>query len=95
MASRSTQTALRTFVLGGLLGAGVGLLLAPAPGSETRLIIHRELRSSLTSVRQLGDRVFRFGQRVFRKGTATADTATQVLGRVELRGVQTHRPSVL
>lgn len=39
---KTTLIALGTFILGGVLGSGFGLLVAPRSGKKTRKMIHRK-----------------------------------------------------
>ena len=50
------------FLLGGLIGAGVALLLAPRPGSEIRGLIGERLRESADRGRELTDRATQRGR---------------------------------
>ncbi len=47
------------FLVGGLAGAGVALLLAPQSGKDTRAAMRNRLRETADSARGLKDRVVR------------------------------------
>lgn len=68
---RSHQALNALYFLAGLtLGAGVGLLLAPAPGSDTR----QYLGERAGSAREYLDR----GRELYEKGRELADEAAQL-----------------
>lgn len=65
MNDRTTYSAwMLRFLVGGLAGAGVALLLAPQSGKVTREAIRRKARDTADSVRGLKDRVVRRGEQV-------------------------------
>ncbi len=49
------------FLIGGVVGAGAGLLLAPQSGTATRDAMRRRLRDTGTFARNIRDRVTRRG----------------------------------
>jgi len=52
----------KSFLFGVIGGASLALLLAPAPGSETRSLIHRQGQHTAVATRQFGDRIVRKGR---------------------------------
>jgi gas vesicle protein len=68
----------RSFVLGVLLGAGLGVLLAPASGSETRARLRHEMQRASSSVRRVGETIDRDGRKVMRD---TADRLDRIAHR--------------
>jgi gas vesicle protein len=53
---------LASFLLGGLVGAGVALLFAPKPGHELRGLIGERVREGADRGRELKDRVVERGR---------------------------------
>jgi|RhiMetdeSRZDD1v2_1073273.scaffolds.fasta_scaffold11885_12 gas vesicle protein len=53
--SYATDTA-SSFILGGLVGAGLALLFAPRAGSELRSLIGTKVREGASRGRELGER---------------------------------------
>ncbi len=64
MNDRTTFTRMFCFLLGGLAGASVALLLAPQAGKATREAMQRKLRESADSARGLKERAVRRGKEV-------------------------------
>jgi gas vesicle protein len=52
------------FLVGGLVGAGAGILLAPGSGRTTRERIRRDAGETVASARDLTDRLVRRSQQV-------------------------------
>ena len=67
------------FLLGGVVGAGAALLLAPQSGREIRDRMGHKLRMSAGSVRALKDRVARRGQEIRAEATRRVDEAASAL----------------
>jgi gas vesicle protein len=56
MKIRASRT-LRVFLCGAVLGACLGLFLAPRPGDETQTIVKREVSRSAAEAEALGRRI--------------------------------------
>ena len=67
------------FVAGGLVGAGVALLLAPQSGSATRELMRRKLADTTDSARDLKDRLTRRGQNLRNEAVRRVDGAVSAL----------------
>jgi gas vesicle protein len=63
----------RAFLLGTLAGAALALLLAPAPGRDTRARVVREIERSASVTRELGERVARKAREAVSGVAATLD----------------------
>ncbi|MDR1086686.1 MAG: YtxH domain-containing protein [Endomicrobium sp.] len=59
---------LLAFVLGGLIGAAIGILYAPKPGKETRRDIKRFSEDVADKVKDLGDDLTDKGRKVYEEG---------------------------
>jgi gas vesicle protein len=57
----SYGTPVTFFLLGAAVGAGLTLLYAPQPGTETRALIRRKAGETVDSARDLGNRVAQKG----------------------------------
>ena len=72
-------TPMLCFLVGGLAGASVALLLAPQSGKDAREALRRKLHETEDSARELKDRVVRQGEqirdRVVRQGEEIRDEA--------------------
>src|SRR5688572_19678630 len=55
---------LMSFLVGGLVGAGLGLLFAPQSGRELRGQIGERMRDGALRTRELGDRAAEQGRRI-------------------------------
>lgn len=75
----SHLSSLLYFVVGGLVGAGVALLLAPQSGSATRDMMRRKLADTTDSARDLKDRLTRGGQRIRNEATHRVEGAVSAL----------------
>jgi gas vesicle protein len=56
------KEATRPFLLGAVAGVVLGCLLAPAPGHDTRALIHREVNRAAAATRELEQRVAQKGR---------------------------------
>ena len=63
----------RSFLLGALAGVAFTVLLAPAPGRETRALILRKAEHASTATRELGEKVVRKGREALAGVAATLD----------------------
>ncbi len=70
----SNSSMFASFVVGGLTGAAVALLLAPHSGRGTRSLVHRRIRDGL-------DRGQKAGERFAGKGREVLERASVVAGR--------------
>ncbi len=52
------------FLVGGLLGAGAGILLAPGAGRATRESVRRRIRETGAMAEEWGDRILRKGEEI-------------------------------
>jgi gas vesicle protein len=67
------------FLAGGIVGAGLGLLLAPQSGKTTRGMITHKLSGGADSVRELRDRVVTRGQEAWDEATQRVGDAASAL----------------
>jgi gas vesicle protein len=77
---------LLTFLLGGLAGASIALLLAPQSGRETRRTVSRRMRSGVDAARDLGSRMVSRGREVGDEASRTLSDALDHAERATLRG---------
>lgn len=68
----------RSFLFGAVVGSGLALAFAPAPGWETRSIVQRKVEHATTSTRELGGRIVE-------KGREALDSAASALRRIARR----------
>lgn len=68
----------RSFLFGAVVGSGLALAFAPAPGRETRSIVQRKVEHATTATRELGGRVVE-------KGREALDSAASALRRIARR----------
>jgi len=68
-----------SFLAGGLAGAGLGLLLAPRSGRNTRQIMRRTVRGGTDSAREIKDRLVRRGRRIREETERRAGEAASIL----------------
>jgi len=83
------------FLAGGIVGAGLGLLLAPQSGKTTRDMISDKLSGGADSVRELKDRVMTRGQEAWDEATQRVGEAASALsGSTDRKGgKRTEAPS--
>ena len=70
----SSSSILVSFVVGGLTGAAVALLLAPQSGQSTRRLINRQIREGVDGGRKASERIAS-------KGREVLDGASNYLGK--------------
>ena len=63
----------RYFLLGALAGVAFAVLLAPAPGRDTRALILRRAEHASAATRELGEKVARKGREALAGVAATLD----------------------
>lgn len=63
----------RSFVLGALAGAAFALLLAPAPGRDTRARVVHQVERGASETRELGERAARKAREAIAGVAATLD----------------------
>jgi gas vesicle protein len=68
-----------SFLAGGILGAGVSLLLAPRSGQATRQLITDKLTDGADSVRALRDKVVTRGEAAWDEATGRLGEAAEAL----------------
>jgi gas vesicle protein len=68
-----------SFLAGGIVGAGVSLLLAPRSGKATRQLIDVKLADGAESVRALRDRVVASGEAAWDEATERLEEAAEAL----------------
>ena len=69
---------------GGIAGAGLGLLLAPQSGKETRDMVARRMRGGVDSARELRDRIVTRGEEAWDEASLRArDAASALAGTTE------------
>ncbi len=72
------------FVLGGVAGAGISLLLAPQSGKATREMIVRKVDGGADSVREFRDRVVTRGEEAWDEaGLRVGEAVSALSGGVE------------
>lgn len=67
------------FLVGGVAGAGLALLLAPQPGKVTRELMRGKLNETAGSARDLKDRLIRRGERIRDEARHRAEGALSAL----------------
>ena len=67
------------FTAGGLVGAGIALLLAPQSGRATRNMMRRKLADTTDSARGLKDRLTRGGQNLRNEAAHRVEGAVSAL----------------
>jgi gas vesicle protein len=67
------------FLVGGLAGASVALLLAPQSGRSTREVMRRKLRETDGSARVFKDRIVRRGEEIRDEATRRVSAAASAL----------------
>jgi gas vesicle protein len=84
------------FIVGGIAGAGITLLLAPQSGKATRQLIARKVNGGADSVRDFRDRVVTRGQEAWDEaGLRVGEAAAALSGSVERKnGKKVEVPSV-
>jgi gas vesicle protein len=70
-----------SFLAGGIVGAGVSLLLAPRSGKATRQLITVKLTDGADSVRALRDKVVTRGEAVWDEATELGEAAEALSGQ--------------
>jgi gas vesicle protein len=73
------STSMFCFLAGGVVGAGVALLLAPQAGNVTRETMRRKLRTTADSARDVRDRVVRRGEEIQEEATHRVEAAASAL----------------
>lgn len=68
------------FALGGLIGAGVGLLFAPRPGEETRALISKDIEDALNQAEDFGEQT---AEGVWQVYEAASKETERAIGEVE------------
>jgi len=81
------------FLIGVLIGAGIGLIIAPMPGDETRDRLLSRIQDMLGST-PMGDQLGNFRQKLARQSSQTTDTE-QGLKNVGQAGMSSTSPSSL
>ena len=72
------------FVVGGIAGAGISLLLAPQSGKATREMIARRVNGGADSVREFRDRVVTRGEEAWDEaGLRVGEAVSALSGNVE------------
>jgi gas vesicle protein len=73
-----------TFLLGGLAGASLALLLAPQSGRDTRQAVGRRVRGGVSAARDLKSRIGRRGEELRdRASRAMSDVAEEARSAVD------------
>jgi gas vesicle protein len=80
MEDRTSPTAALGFILaGGLVGAGVALLLAPYSGRHTRRLVGRRIRRTTNSVAQLKEKLVSMGEDLIDEASHLAEEASEFI----------------
>jgi gas vesicle protein len=74
-----TNTCLSSLLIGAFAGAGLALLLAPRPGSETRQLVSRKVREGADYARDL---TFRAKERGRQLAEAAAEKSGHTVGNI-------------
>jgi gas vesicle protein len=69
------------FLAGAVVGAGVALLYAPKPGSETRDYIGQTTKESREAIESGGHELMEKGQELFSRGKQIAEDAANLFER--------------
>ncbi|MCA9789250.1 MAG: YtxH domain-containing protein [Cyanobacteria bacterium HKST-UBA06] len=85
----SSERFLGGFILGGAIGALIGLLFAPRPGRETRQIIRDEFNNQLDGARgELEDRASEVCSTVREKADEIRNRAHEIADDLERAGIE-------
>lgn len=69
------------FLVGAVLGAGIGLLYAPQSGEETRRYLRKKATDVGETLSETGERVLEKGRDLYKKGAQVASEAADMLER--------------
>lgn len=72
---------LMAFLIGGVTGAALALLLAPRSGEETREMISDAAREAARRAREAAERGREIGERAVERGRRMVDDAAEAVGR--------------
>jgi gas vesicle protein len=76
------KDALLVFILGGLIGAVLGVLYAPRPGKETRRSIKKISGDIIDTIGNLGDDFAETGKKVYEGGEKKIFTSKNKMSKV-------------